>query len=297
MSDERPGEMRIGQVLEQARARAGLEIADVEERTKIRAKYLRALESEDWGELPSPAYAKGFLRTYSQLLGLDSDALVDEYRRQVESDLSEPAYPLGDQVLERRRRPGAGGARRSRAWIFVVLAALAVGRGRGGDRAHQRRRAEARRKAGRGRERVRTPPRAARGQRRGVGEAGVARASDPRAGRGLPARRRRRGADRRPGAARRRPGELRAQGVHPALSVGVRRRPADGEDRRRQAPAAEGRRPGRVPDHRHRSASGCSSHRDRAAHDRRDQTLRTPPPRRRHGARPCAPGSWSPAPR
>ncbi len=126
MSDERPGEMRIGQVLEQARARAGLEIADVEDRTKIRAKYLRALESEDWGELPSPAYAKGFLRTYSQLLGLDSDALVDEYRRQVESDLSEPAYPLGDQVLERRRRPGAGGARRSRAWIFVVLAVLAV---------------------------------------------------------------------------------------------------------------------------------------------------------------------------
>ena len=64
--------MRIGQVLEQARERAGLEITDIEDSTKIRGKYLRALESEDWGELPSSAYAKGFLRTYGQLLGLDS---------------------------------------------------------------------------------------------------------------------------------------------------------------------------------------------------------------------------------
>ena len=103
MSGDLPGEMRIGQVLEQRATRAGLEIADVEEQTKIRAKYLRALESEDWDELPSSAYAKGFLRTYSQLLGLDAEALVDEYRRQVESELDEPSYPLGDQVLERRR--------------------------------------------------------------------------------------------------------------------------------------------------------------------------------------------------
>jgi cytoskeleton protein RodZ len=125
MSGERPGEMRIGQVLEQARARAGLEIADIEEQTKIRAKYLRALESESWEELPSSAYAKGFLRTYGQLLGLDAEALVDEYRRQVESELNEPSYPLGDQVLERRRRPGGvGGGGRSRTAIVIALVVL-----------------------------------------------------------------------------------------------------------------------------------------------------------------------------
>ena len=130
MSGDLPGEMRIGQVLEQARDRAGLEIADVEEQTKIRAKYLRALESESWDELPSSAYAKGFLRTYSQLLGLDAEALVDEYRRQVESDLNEPSYPLGDQVLERRRRHGGPGGRRSRIPIvlgLIVLVAAGVG--------------------------------------------------------------------------------------------------------------------------------------------------------------------------
>ena len=128
MSGELPGEMRIGHVLEQARARCGLEIADVEDQTKIRAKYLRSLESESWEELPSSAYAKGFLRTYGQLLGLDADALVDEYRRQVESELNEPSYPLGDQVLERRRRPGGAGGGRSRtALVIGVIILVAAG--------------------------------------------------------------------------------------------------------------------------------------------------------------------------
>jgi cytoskeleton protein RodZ len=86
MGGERLGEMPIGEVLEAARVRAGLDLAAVEERTKIRARYLRALEDERWDELPSTAYGKGFLRTYAELLGLDAEALVDEYRRQVEAD-------------------------------------------------------------------------------------------------------------------------------------------------------------------------------------------------------------------
>ena len=128
MSGDRPGEMRIGQVLEQARSRAGLEITDIEDQTKIRAKYLRALESEDWGELPSSAYAKGFLRTYAQLLGLDAEALEAEYRRQVESELDEPSYPLGDQVLERRHRRGPMSRGRPR-WVLVLVLLLLIGGG------------------------------------------------------------------------------------------------------------------------------------------------------------------------
>ena len=123
------GQMRIGEVLKQSRTRQGIEIADVEERTKIRTKYLRALESEEWEVLPSPAYAKGFLRTYAQLLGLDADAIVDEYRRQVESEL--PAgHPLrlGEPVLEGRRRPGGSGqARWSVGWLVAGGIVAAVG--------------------------------------------------------------------------------------------------------------------------------------------------------------------------
>src|ERR687891_2295504 len=96
-------EMRIGEVLKSARTRQGLDIRTVEEQTKIRIKYLRALEAEEWEVLPNPAYATGFLRTYAQLLGLDGEALVDAYRRQVERGRTDPTF-LGDQVLERRRR-------------------------------------------------------------------------------------------------------------------------------------------------------------------------------------------------
>lgn len=121
-----PGEMRIGDVLRGARERAGLDLHEIEEQTKIRRKYLAALEDEEWEELPSPAYAKGFLRTYADSLGLDSEALVDEFRRQVETgDASSASYPLGDQVLESRRRFG-GRERGSRAGLWVGIAAVVV---------------------------------------------------------------------------------------------------------------------------------------------------------------------------
>ena len=110
--------MRIGEVLKQARARAGLEIRAVEEQTKIRVKYLRALEDEEWDALPSSAYAKGFLRTYAHLLGLDGEALADAYRRQVETGRTDPTF-LGDQVLERRRR--LSGEPQGPPWLLIVL--------------------------------------------------------------------------------------------------------------------------------------------------------------------------------
>lgn len=122
------GGMRIGEVLKSARTRQGIDIAEVEERTKIRTKYLRALESEDWDVLPNPAYAKGFLRTYSQMLGLDADAIVDEYVRQVESRL-EPGGLLGgvgEPVLEGRRRPANGGPSRLGTLGLVLVGVAAV---------------------------------------------------------------------------------------------------------------------------------------------------------------------------
>jgi hypothetical protein len=118
--------MQIGRVLKEARTRAGLDVRTVEEHTKIRVKYLRALEDEQWEVLPSPAYAKGFLRTYAQLLGLDGEALVDEFRRQVEDERGEPSYPLGDQVLERRRRPGEPLGGGGPSWRIVLIGAVAV---------------------------------------------------------------------------------------------------------------------------------------------------------------------------
>jgi hypothetical protein len=74
----------IGSTLREARMRAHIDITEVEAKTKIRAKYLRAIENEEWDLLPGPAYVKSFLKTYADCLGLDSRVLVDEYKRRYE---------------------------------------------------------------------------------------------------------------------------------------------------------------------------------------------------------------------
>src|SRR5436190_14394067 len=123
--EHRPGEMRIGAELAAARERAGLDLATVAERTKIRTRYLSALEAEQWDELPSTAYGKGFLRTYAELLGLDPETMVDEYRRQVETGREQSMHPLGDAVLEeRRRRPQLTGG--PRIGLLLGLAGAVV---------------------------------------------------------------------------------------------------------------------------------------------------------------------------
>jgi cytoskeleton protein RodZ len=119
----------IGEVLKRARTRQKIDIQTVEERTKIRTKYLRALENEEWEVLPGHPYAKGFLRTYAQVLGLDGDALVDEYRRTVESSLGANApVQFSEPVLERRRRFGEEPPRRwpVRLGVVAVIGAVAV---------------------------------------------------------------------------------------------------------------------------------------------------------------------------
>ena len=86
--------------------RARIDITEVEARTKIRAKYLRAIENEEWDLLPGPVYVKSFLRTYGDFLGLDSRLLVDEYKRRYERPIRPRAAPDRDaQPRARARRP------------------------------------------------------------------------------------------------------------------------------------------------------------------------------------------------
>src|SRR5215211_2083138 len=116
----------IGEVLKRTRTRLKLDIGRVEKQTKIRAKYLRALENEEWDTLPGPTYVKGFLRTYATYLGLDADAIVDEYRRTIErSPAIEQPYLFSEPLLERRRRP-TDSQRRSRGYGLLVFAGVAI---------------------------------------------------------------------------------------------------------------------------------------------------------------------------
>ncbi len=102
----------IGDTLREGRMRRRLDIADVEQQTKIRAKYLRALENEEFSMLPGPTFVKTFLRTYAELLGLDPHALLEEYRANYEPrDELETLKPIGPPGPAGRERNRGGGPR------------------------------------------------------------------------------------------------------------------------------------------------------------------------------------------
>ena len=69
----------IGNSLRAARERRELSYAEVEQATKIRSRYIRALEEEEFTLLPGDTYIRGFLRTYADYLGLDGEVYVEEY--------------------------------------------------------------------------------------------------------------------------------------------------------------------------------------------------------------------------
>jgi len=107
----------IGNSLRETRLRQEFDFPELEHATKIRAKYLRALEDERFELLPSHTYIKGFLRSYAEYLGLDGQLYVDEYNSR---------YVTGedDAPLSTRRVPAARRRKRDRRESNVVLLAL-----------------------------------------------------------------------------------------------------------------------------------------------------------------------------
>jgi transcriptional regulator with XRE-family HTH domain len=111
----------IGDTLRRARTERGLELDAVSDATKIRVRYLRALEAEDWEALPAPAYARGFLRTYAGFLGLDADALVESFRRAAPEATGEAGA-----AVERQPLPPAGGRSPPSLAAIAVVAAIVL---------------------------------------------------------------------------------------------------------------------------------------------------------------------------
>jgi cytoskeleton protein RodZ len=106
----------IGATLREARMRRHIDITEVESATKIRAKYLRAMEDEEWHLLPGPTFVKSFLRTYADYLGLDSRLLIEQWKRNnervTEAELP-PLAPPGSSGRSAPRPPGR--------WRGIVL--------------------------------------------------------------------------------------------------------------------------------------------------------------------------------
>jgi hypothetical protein len=108
----------IGSSLRTAREQRKLDLADVEQATHIRRKYLQALEDERFEVLPGEAYVKGFLRTYAEQLGLDGQQFVEEYNVRFPAPEAPEAAPLV-RVRPRRRLLDAR--------LVVIPVAVAIG--------------------------------------------------------------------------------------------------------------------------------------------------------------------------
>jgi cytoskeletal protein RodZ len=115
----------IGTTLRETRMRARIDITEVERATKIRARYLRAMEHEEWEALPGPVYVKSFLRTYGDYLGLDSRVLVDDYKRRYERP-SDHEPRTATNLRRERERAARGPLLPSWAVIGLVLVAVVV---------------------------------------------------------------------------------------------------------------------------------------------------------------------------
>jgi cytoskeletal protein RodZ len=113
----------IGELLRETRMRRRIDMTEVEAATKIRAKYLRALENEEWDLLPGPTFVKTFLRTYAEYLELDPRMLVEEYRQRYERPSTQDLRPFKPGAARQRQR---GRPPRRRGPSPPLLLAIAV---------------------------------------------------------------------------------------------------------------------------------------------------------------------------
>ena len=108
---------RLGEVLRTAREAKGVDLTRAERETKIRSRYLSALERGEYRELPGSVYTRGFLRNYALYLGLDPEYLIDLYRLETATQATEsPTVPAPPRPIA---------ARRSRAFVVTPGAVVA----------------------------------------------------------------------------------------------------------------------------------------------------------------------------
>jgi transcriptional regulator with XRE-family HTH domain len=131
----------VGGKLREARTRRKLSLADVEAATKIRGRYLQAIENDEWDQLPGDTYARAFIRTYGRFLGLDGERLAEEQRQARGAARPGERLPRVDprpRPVTRRRRSAGGGPSihpkvvAALVITLVVAALLVVGLSTGG---------------------------------------------------------------------------------------------------------------------------------------------------------------------
>jgi cytoskeletal protein RodZ len=115
---------KLGEVLRAAREAKGVDLARVERDTKIRERYLVALETADYRELPGSVYTKGFLRNYGTYLGLDPEYLIDLYRLETSVATERPRMPAPPRPITTR---GSRAFVITPGLVFAAILTVAVG--------------------------------------------------------------------------------------------------------------------------------------------------------------------------
>jgi hypothetical protein len=116
----------VGPTLREARKRRKIELSAVEEATRIRPRFLRAIENEEWDVLPGGVYTRGFIRTYAAYLGLDADRLAEDYRHEVEGTGGRPDAGSEQGPVPTRGLPGRRAPRRTTAIAVAAVLLVAI---------------------------------------------------------------------------------------------------------------------------------------------------------------------------
>jgi len=116
-------ESGIGNTLRDARNRRKIDLSEVEEATKIRVRFLRAIENEEWDVLPGETYARAFIKTYASYLGLDGERLAEDFRAEAGTAAGDRPPPRIEPAASARRTTGRS-AVGGRILVVVVVAAL-----------------------------------------------------------------------------------------------------------------------------------------------------------------------------
>jgi hypothetical protein len=130
----------VGTTLKAERHRRKLDLSEAEQATKIRSRFLRAIEDEEWKALPGEAYARAFVRTYATYLGLDGDDLAERQRvlsgtvRPTEQ-LPQSNPPRSAPVAQPRGRPPTAAIAIAAVALVAVLALVLFDEGGGSPQA------------------------------------------------------------------------------------------------------------------------------------------------------------------
>ncbi|MNZ49499.1 cytoskeletal protein RodZ [compost metagenome] len=106
----------LGQRLKEARLARGLSLDDVQEMTKIRKRYLEAIEAGDYKVLPGSFYVRAFIKTYAETVGVDADELLTEHRKDVPETVQEQTM---EPVIQKRRSRQT--TERNSKWLSTTL--------------------------------------------------------------------------------------------------------------------------------------------------------------------------------